>query len=267
MSVLEDIILGVRDDIERRKESVPLEEVKRQAVLAEPAIDVVKHFSSHFPYISLIAECKRSSPSKGVLASIDDPGALASIYEKAGASAISVLTEERRFHGSLADFDAVRANVSIPVLRKDFIVDPYQIWEARAHGADFLLLIVAALDDVLLKSYLDLIHALGMKALVEVHTEEEIERALALGAHIIGVNTRNLKTLDVDITTFERLAPFIPEEKVLVGESGVKTLEDVSYYAYHGADAVLVGESLVTSNDTYAFVQQISQVKIGQGNK
>ncbi|GER23474.1 hypothetical protein NCCP1664_19700 [Zafaria cholistanensis] len=169
-----------------------------------------------------------------------------------GAAVISVLTEQRRFGGSLADFDAVRAAVDIPLLRKDFTVDAYQIWEARAHGADLVLLIVAALDDATLASFLALTRELGMEALVETHTEEEVDRAVAAGARIIGVNVRNLKTLEVDRGNFARLAGRIPEAAVIIAESGVRDVRDVAEYGSHGADAILVGEALVKDNDPVA---------------
>jgi len=170
---------------------------------------------------------------------------------------ISVLTEERRFHGSLADLDAVRAAVQVPVLRKDFIIRPYQIHEARAHGADMLLLIVAALDQPALVSLLDRTESLGMTALVEVHTEEEADRALQAGATVIGVNARNLKTLEVDRDCFARIAPGLPSNVIKVAESGVRGRADLLAYAGAGADAVLVGEGLVTSGDPRAAVADL----------
>ena len=175
-----------------------------------------------------ISEVKRSSPSKGVLASIPDPAALASTYEAGGASVISVLTEQRRFNGSLADLDAVRAAVDIPILRKDFIVTPYQIHEARAHGADLVLLIVAALEQNVLVSLLERTRSLGMEALVETHSRLEALRAMEAGASIIGVNARNLKTLEVDRSTVEQVIDVIPQDVVAVAESGVANAHDVS---------------------------------------
>ena len=196
----------------------------------------------------MIAEVKRASPSAGQLASIGDPAALARQYEAGGAAMISVLTEQRRFDGSLADLEAVRAAVQIPVLRKDFVVTPYQVWEARAHGADLVLVIVAALEQVVLSGLIDRVHSLGMTALVEVHDTEEVARAVDAGARVIGVNARNLKTLDVDRTTFARVAPAIPSGIVKIAESGVRGPHDVMDYARAGADAVLVGEALVTDD-------------------
>ncbi|MCC9177853.1 indole-3-glycerol phosphate synthase TrpC [Arthrobacter sp. zg-Y750] len=248
MSVLDDIIAGVREDLSERRQSVPFEELREQALGAPAALDAYAALggtASPRSELRVIAEVKRSSPSKGALADIADPAALAAAYERGGAAVISVLTEQRRFRGSLADLDAVRAAVGIPVLRKDFTVDEYQIWEARAHGADLVLLIVAALDDSQLRAFLDLTHELGMNALVETHTPEEVDRAVALGARLVGINVRNLKTLDVDRAVFAPLAAGIPAGPVVIAESGVRDAADVEHYAANGANAVLVGEALV----------------------
>lgn len=208
--------------------------------------------------LKVIAEVKRSSPSKGKLAGIADPAALAASYEDGGAAIISVLTEERRFNGSLADLEAVRSAVNIPVLRKDFTCDPYMIWEARAHGADVVLLIVASLSDQELREYLDLTHQLGMNAIVETHTAEEIDRAIAVGSKVIGINVRNLKTLDVDRGVFAELASRIPEHIVSIAESGVRNADDVAHYAHHGANAVLVGEALVKDSTPRERISEFS---------
>jgi indole-3-glycerol phosphate synthase len=248
-TVLDDIITGVREDLEARRRGLPLSAVREAAEAREAAQDAfaaLGGLETPRSELKVIAEVKRRSPSKGDLADIADPAELAEQYARGGASVISVLTEQRRFNGSLADFDAVRAAVQIPLLRKDFTVDEYQIHEARAHGADLVLLIVAALDDAELKDFLDLTHELGMNALVETHTEDEIDRGLAAGARILGVNVRNLKTLDVDRGLFGRLAERIPAGPVVVAESGVRGPEDVAEYAALGANAVLVGEALVT---------------------
>ena len=247
MGVLDDIVAGVREDLAIRQAQVSLDRLKQRVAQIDPAIDPMPSFTG--PGVAVIAEVKRSSPSKGALASIDDPAALAAEYEKGGAAAISVLTEQRRFNGSLDDLDAVRAAVSIPVLRKDFVVRPYQIHEARAHGADMLLLIVAALEQQALVSMLDRTESLGMTALVEVHTEEEADRALQAGAKVIGVNARDLKTLEVDRDCFARIAPGLPTNTIRIAESGVRGTADLLAYAGAGADAVLVGEGLVTSGD------------------
>jgi indole-3-glycerol phosphate synthase len=248
-TVLDDIISGVREDLEARRRTLPLNEVREAAAARQPALDAFAALGgaeNPRTELNVISEVKRRSPSKGDLAAIGDPAELARQYADGGAAVISVLTEQRRFNGSLADFDAVRAAVPTPLLRKDFTVDEYQIHEARAHGADLVLLIVAALDDAELKGFLELTHGLGMNALVETHTEEEIDRGLAAGARILGINVRNLKTLDVDRGVFGRLASRIPAGPVVVAESGVRGPEDVAEYAGLGANAVLVGEALVT---------------------
>ncbi|NYJ74508.1 indole-3-glycerol phosphate synthase TrpC [Allobranchiibius huperziae] len=244
-TVLDDIVAGVREDLEERRRLLPLTQLAQDAAQAVPALDALARFTAPGP-VKLIAEVKRRSPSKGELADIADPAGLAADYEAGGATAISVLTERRRFGGSLRDLDAVRERVRIPVLRKDFMVDPYQVTEARAHGADLILLIVAALDDHLLRDLHQQATALGMAALVEVHDEAELERAVALGAQLIGVNARNLKTLEVDPAAFGRLAPFVPDDRVKVAESSIGGPADVTAVVRDGASAVLVGEALVT---------------------
>jgi indole-3-glycerol phosphate synthase len=247
MSVLDDIVAGVREDVATRQAARPLPEVKAAADAARPALDALAVLRA--PGVGVIAEVKRRSPSKGDLASISDPAALAAQYAAGGARVISVLTEGRRFGGSHADLSAVRATVDVPVLCKDFIVSSYQVHEARAHGADVILLIVAALEQNALVSLLERAESLGMTVLVEVHTEEEADRALAAGAAVIGVNARDLTTLEVDRSTFERIAPGLPTGIVKVAESGVRGPHDLIRYAGAGADAVLVGEGLVTAGD------------------
>lgn len=254
-SVLDSILEGVRADVAAREAVVGMAEIKEAANSAPPARDVLAALRA--PGIAVIAEVKRASPSRGQLASIADPADLARAYQGGGARIISVLTEERRFNGSLADLDAVRAAVSIPLLRKDFVVRPYQIHEARAHGADMLLLIVAALEQPALVSMLDRTESLGMTALVEVHTEEEADRALQAGAKVIGVNARDLKTLEVDRDCFARIAPGLPSNVIRVAESGVRGTADLLAYAGAGADAVLVGEGLVTSGDPRSAVADL----------
>jgi indole-3-glycerol phosphate synthase len=256
VTVLEEIVAGVREDLARREEAVPLATVKERA-LAQPAargaVDALKVADA----VTVIAEVKRSSPSKGALADIADPAGLARDYEAGGASAISVLTEERRFGGSLGDLAEVRAAVDLPVLRKDFIVTPYQVWEARAYGADLVLLIVAALQQSVLTSLVERVHSLGMTALVEVHDVEEARRALDAGARIVGVNARNLHTLEVDRGVFATVAATLPSTVVRVAESGVRGPHDVLEYARAGADAVLVGEALVTRGDPRGAVRDL----------
>jgi len=254
-TVLDSIVAGVRADLAERRQRAPLAELRARAQAAPPALDAEAVLRR--PGLSLIAEVKRASPSKGALAEIPDPAALAAAYVAGGAGAVSVLTEGRRFHGSLADLDAVRAAVDVPVLRKDFMVEPYQIWEARAHGADLVLLIVAALSDVELTELLTLATTLGMTALVEVHDEEEVARAAGCGARVVGVNARDLRTLEVDPATFGRLAPLVPDAAVRVAESGVAGPADAARYAAEGADAVLVGEALVRDGDPTAAARDL----------
>lgn len=246
-TVLDEIVAGVREDLAEREAATPLSVLKERAARLPGAKECVSRLRLD-DAVTVIAEVKRSSPSKGALATITDPAVLAAEYEKGGAAVISVLTEQRRFHGSLADLDSVGAAVDIPVLRKDFVVTPYQVWEARAHGADLVLLIVAALEQTVLTSLVERVHSLGMSALVEVHDSEEVLRAVDAGARIIGVNARDLKTLEVDRGTFARVAPAIPTDVVRVAESGVRGPHDIMDYARAGADAVLVGEALVTDD-------------------
>ncbi|GAA2077921.1 indole-3-glycerol phosphate synthase TrpC [Streptomyces albiaxialis] len=255
MSVLDEIIEGVREDLAERQARVSLEELKERAARAPQAKDGLAALKGDS--VRVICEVKRSSPSKGALAAIADPAGLAADYEAGGAAVISVLTEQRRFAGSLADLDAVRARVDVPVLRKDFVFSSYQLWEARAHGADVILLIVAALEQEALVSLIERAESIGLTPLVEVHDEEETERAIEAGAKIIGVNARNLKTLEVDRGNFTRIAPEIPDHIVKVAESGVRGPHDLIAYANEGADAVLVGESLVTGKDPKAAVADL----------
>jgi indole-3-glycerol phosphate synthase len=255
VSVLESIIEGVREDLAAREAALPFDTVKELAAKAPPPRDAINALRA--TDIGVIAEVKRRSPSAGELAMIADPAALAKDYADAGARVISVLTEGRRFGGSLGDFDAVRAVVDIPVLRKDFIVSPYQVHEARMHGADLVLLIVAALEQNALLALLDRVESLGMTALVEVHTAEEADRALEAGARVIGVNARDLHTLEVDRDVFGRIAPGLPFDTVKIAESGVRGPGDLMAYAGAGADAVLVGEGLVAADDPKAALVQL----------
>ena len=260
MSVLDELVAGALEDQRTRELTVSLEDVKKAALAAPAPIDATR-WLKRADGIPVIAEIKRASPSKGHLSDIPDPAALAREYEKGGASAISVLTEGHKFLGSLDDFDKVRAAVHIPVLRKDFIVTDYQIFEARAHGADLVLLIVAALDDAQLKHLLDLAHELGMTVLVETHTREEIERARKAGAKVIGINARNLKNLKVDVNKYNELAADLPDDVIKVAESGVFGAVEVEDYARAGADAVLVGEGVATADDHELAVERL--VKAG----
>ncbi|HEU5159652.1 MAG TPA: indole-3-glycerol phosphate synthase TrpC [Streptosporangiaceae bacterium] len=255
MSVLDEILAGVRTDLADRQRTVSLEDLKAMAARAPSPIDAMATLRGQG--VSVIAEVKRSSPSKGALAAIADPAALARDYQAGGAAVISVLTERRRFGGDLNDLAAVRGTVDVPLLRKDFIVSSYQLWEARAYGADLALLIVAALEQQALVSLVERAVSIGLTPLVEVHTEAEVERAVAAGAKVIGVNARDLRTLKVDRGVFGRLAPLIPKDIVKVAESGVRGPHDLLAYAASGADAVLVGESLVTGRDPRAAVADL----------
>ncbi|MBN2177126.1 MAG: indole-3-glycerol phosphate synthase TrpC [Demequinaceae bacterium] len=255
MSILDGIIAGVLEDLEARQSKTPMDALKERASRQPEAKDVLRVLQCK--EVAVIAEVKRSSPSRGDIADITDPAALATEYEAGGASVISVLTEERRFGGNLCDLDAVKAKVEIPLLRKDFIVTPYQVWEARAHGADMVLLIVAALEQMALESLVERVCSLGMTALVEVHAPDEVSRALDAGARIIGVNARNLQTLEVDRSTFSRVAPLIPEGIIKIAESGIRDGHDVVEYARLGADAVLVGEALVKDRDPRTAVAEM----------
>jgi indole-3-glycerol phosphate synthase len=254
-SVLDEILAGVREDVAARQQHTPLDLIRELAAAAPPAKDAFSLLRA--PGVGVIAEVKRSSPSKGQLAEIPDPADLAGEYAAGGARCISVLTESRWFGGSLSDFDAVRAAVDVPLLRKDFVVSSYQVHEARAHGADLVLLIVAALEQNALMGLLERVESLGMTALVEVHTEDEADRALAAGARVIGVNARDLRTLEVDREVFERIAPGLPNNIVKIAESGVRGPHDLIRYASAGADAVLVGEGLVTKKSPREAVAEL----------
>jgi indole-3-glycerol phosphate synthase len=245
--LLAELMDGAREDAQEREREVSLAEITQRALEAPEALRALD-FITAADHIKVIAEVKRASPSRGDMAEIADPAALASLYESAGASIISVLTEGRRFKGSLDDLRAVRAAVKIPVLRKDFISSPYQVFEARAAGADLVLLIVAALDDVTLAELFGLISSLGMTALVEAHSADEVRRAVDLGAELIGINARDLNTFELDRDLFGKLAEQIPAGIVRVAESAVRTASDVAHYRRAGADAVLVGEALVTND-------------------
>jgi len=253
VSVLDSIIEGVREDLAARRGSMGAlhERIDAQA----PALDAHSFLSRD--EMNVIAEVKRSSPSKGNLAPISDPAALAEKYQEAGAAAVSVLTEQRKFGGSLADLDAVRSRIEIPVLRKDFMVDEYQFLEARAHGADIVLLIVAALSKSQLKDFYDLATELGMASLVEVHTQSELESAMDISPRIVGVNSRNLKTLEVSASVFEELIPPSPSSVIRVAESGISTRADVAQAQKAGATAILVGESLVKSGDPISAMREL----------
>jgi indole-3-glycerol phosphate synthase len=256
VSVLDDILAGVRADLAERQEAMPLDVLKEKARARHvPPRDGVRALRTEG--VSVIAEVKRSSPSRGALAPIEDPAGLAVDYEAGGACVVSVVTEGRRFGGSLDDLESVRAAVEVPLLRKDFILGSYQLWEALASGADLVLLIVAALEQPALVSLVERAESLGLTPLVEVHDPEEIKRAVGAGARIVGVNARSLETLEVDRRTFARLAPLIPDHCIKVAESGVRGPHDVIEHAREGADAVLVGETLVTGKNARSAVADL----------
>ncbi len=258
MSVLDSIIAGVLEDQAVRQLSNS--ELEERMALATKPLDVLAALRRE--KFSIIAEVKRSSPSKGSLAQISSPEKLARKYQEGGAAVISVLTEQRRFGGSLEDFSKVRGEVSIPLLRKDFIVNEYLVKESRAYGADLILLIVAALGDDELKQLYHLVKSLGMEALIEIHNQEELERALAISPKIIGVNARNLKTLEIDQSNFAKLLPLIPSGIVRIAESGMSEPRDGQSALVAGADAILVGEALVKSENPADSVREFLKVAI-----
>ncbi|WP_336632755.1 MULTISPECIES: indole-3-glycerol phosphate synthase TrpC [unclassified Microbacterium] len=245
--MLAGLTAGAVEDAEARAEARPLGDVERAALAQAPALDALAALAPA-DRVKIIAEVKRASPSRGDLAAIPDPALQAQLYQQGGASAISVLTEGRRFKGSLADLEAVKERVDVPVLRKDFIATPYQVLEARASGADLVLLIVAALDQPVLRRLHDLVLQLGMTPLVETHSREELDRAADLGAKLIGVNARNLSTFELDRDLFGSLAADFPADAVRIAESAVLAPADVAHYRSAGADVVLVGEALVTND-------------------
>lgn len=262
-TVLDSIIDGVREDLEVRKAAVSLANLERRITDVAPAIQATENLRA--AKFSVIAEVKRSSPSKGALAEIAQPHDLALRYQAGGAAVVSVLTEQRRFSGSLADLDLVRSHIEIPILRKDFMVTEYQIFEARAHGADVILLIVAGLAQSELRDFNQIALGLGMSVLVEVHDEAELDRAMDIEAEIIGVNARNLKTLEVDLAVCHRIIPQIPGHVVAVAESGISSHAEVEQLARAGADAILVGEALVKGGHPEQTVRE--WIEVGSEHK
>ncbi|CAG7615176.1 indole-3-glycerol phosphate synthase TrpC [Leucobacter soli] len=256
--MLDQLLAGSLEDARARRQLKPTVVVEAEAASRAPALDALEALAPT-DRIRVIAEVKRASPSRGDLADIPEPQALAAQYESGGASAISVLTEQRRFKGSLEDLEAVRKAVSIPVLRKEFIGEEYQILEARAAGADLVLLIVAALPQDTLQRLYAFTRQLGMTALVETHSEAEVARAVDLGAQLIGVNARDLSTFELDRDLFGRVADQIPAGVIRVAESAVLDVSDVVRYREAGADVVLVGEALVT-NDPITTLQSYLSV-------
>lgn len=260
-SVLDKIIENKVLEVEASKQATDLAVVRDLAETALPAKDFIGALRKDT--VALIAEVKKASPSKGVLIENFDPLALAETYAENGASAISVLTDEQFFQGKLDYLKLISDSAKIPTLRKDFIIDPYQVYEARMVGASAVLLIVSALEDAQLADLHSLINELGMSALVEVHNEAELERAMAINAPLIGVNNRDLKTFDVDLGTTERIAKLVSDSVTLIAESGLKSGADVAKMGFIGAHAVLIGEGLVKSDNIADAVHEFSSQKRG----
>ena len=256
--MLEGLYLGSIEDAASRQESLPTAKLEQLAAKAPAALNALD-FLAKSNQIKILAEVKRASPSRGDLASIADPASLAKTYASAGASAISVLTEQRKFKGSLEDLLAVRAAVPVPVLRKDFIANEYQILEARAAGADIVLLIVAGLDLQTIARLKHFTEQLGMLAFVETHSAEEVKVAVDLGTKLLGVNARDLSTFETDRDLFAKIVHLIPNETIKVAESAVRNLADIEHYRKAGADVALVGEALVIG-DAKTLLEQFTAV-------
>lgn len=256
--VLARILEVEREDLARRRREVPLSELEERARAQVPRGFAEALAAAHAAgRTALIAEIKRASPSRGRIREDFDPVELARAYHDAGATCLSVLTNRPFFEGDDSYLSAARAAVPLPVLRKSFLIDPWQVVEARAIGADCVLVIMAAVDDALAAELLDAARSWGLDALVEVHDEAELDRALALDARLIGINNRNLRTLEVSLATFERLAPRVPDDRLLVAESGIYTREDVLRLRRAGAKAFLVGESLMRQPDVRAATRRL----------
>jgi len=253
--VLDEIITKKKKGVEQRKKILPLAQLKKRIAQRKPPLDF--SLALQGKHIGLIAEVKQASPSRGVLCPNFNPTEMATIYAQGGANAISVLTEVNYFKGSIDHLAAIREVVKLPLLRKDFIFDPYQVYESRAYGADALLLIVAILSQEQFKELLSLSHSLGLRCLVEVHNETDVERALLSGAEIIGINNRDLYTFTVDINTTGQLRPLIPQQKIVVAESGIKNRKDIEKLMDWRVKAVLVGEALVTANNILTKMKEL----------
>jgi indole-3-glycerol phosphate synthase len=258
VSILDEIVQHKREELGRRRVEVPRVELERRSGARQRPRDLARALTPAPGDVKLLAEVKKASPSRGVLAESFDPLALAEIYAANGAAALSVLTDEKYFQGSLEFLTAIRERVEVPILRKDFTLDEYQVWEARAAGADAVLLIVAILDAAQLRDLLQAAAGLGLAALVEAHTASELDVALAAGARIVGLNNRNLKTFETRIETSLELLPLIPPDRVAVSESGFFTAEQVRAVVAAGAHAVLVGEALVRAPDVAAKVRELA---------
>ena len=247
--ILDEIVKAARKRVGREKEQQGLEEMKKQALSMESRTGFPFEHMLHEGKLQFICEVKKASPSKGVIVEDFPYVDIAREYEQAGAGAVSVLTEPEFFQGSPRYLEEIQKQVRIPLLRKDFIIDPYQIYQAKVLGADALLLIVSILDQAAIREYLDICHSLGLSALVEAHDETEVEQALLAGARMIGVNNRNLKDFTVDTENSRRLRDMIPPEVLFVSESGISGPEDVARLSEIGADAALVGEALMRAED------------------
>ena len=256
--LLETIVAATRRIVEVRESAVPVRSLEA-SITRTPRGDAFEEALSRSPAPRVIAECKRRSPSRGILRSDYDPAAHAAAYAKAGAAAISVLTEPTFFDGDIEHLRQVRRAVDVPVLRKDFVVSEYQLFEAAASGADAALVVAGALDNGAIRALLERARQLGLGLLVEVHDTAELERALGEGASIVGVNSRNLRTLDVDPSVFDEIADALPGQGTAVAESGIRTREDMERLASRGYDAFLVGERLITQPDPGAALKELRE--------
>jgi len=253
--MLDKIIAQKREEVEQRRKVATITHLQQRISRQKPALDLALALKGD--HIRLIAEVKQASPSRGMLSPNFNPIELAQTYAEGGAAAISVLTEANYFMGSIEHLAAIKEMVGLPLLRKDFIFDLYQVYESRAYGADALLLITSILSQEQLKELVSLSHSLGLRCLVEVHNEGEVERAVLSEAEIIGINNRDLNTLSIDINMTRRLRPLIPQERIVVSESGIKSKRDIEKLGKWGVDAVLVGEALVTAGDVLAKMQEL----------
>jgi indole-3-glycerol phosphate synthase len=253
--MLDKIIAQKKEEVELRKRSIPLSRLEKEIARRKPPLDFALALRGED--MQLIAEVKRASPSRGILCPNFNPVELAKTYAKGGAAAISVLTEASHFEGDIAHLAAIGQEVELPLLRKDFIFDPYQVYESRAHGADALLLIAAILSQEQLNELLALSHTLDLRCLVEVHSDGELERALSSGAEVIGINNRDLNTFTIDINTTRRLRPLIPQGKIVVSESGIKSRNEIEKLKAWGVTAVLIGEALVTADDVLTKMREL----------
>jgi indole-3-glycerol phosphate synthase len=253
--MLDKIIAQKREEVEQKKKVATMTYLQERIARQKPPLDLALALKGN--HLRLIAEVKQASPSRGMLSPNFNPIELARTYAEGGAAAISVLTEANYFMGNIEYLAAIKEVVGLPLLRKDFVFDPYQVYESRAYGADALLLIAAIVSQGQLKELASLSHSLGLRCLVEVHNEGEVERAVLSEAEIIGINNRDLNTFVVDINTTRRLRPLVPKEKIVVSESGIKNKRDIEKLGKWGVDAVLVGEALVTGGDVLAKMKEL----------